>query len=54
MFFAQAFTSIGKVLYLDGDLIITYDIAGLYKTYISDYSVAAVLEHGISTVEAVK
>lgn len=33
-----------KVLYLDGDLIITSDIADLYNVDISHYSVAAVLD----------
>lgn len=33
-----------KVLYLDGDLIITSDIADLYNTDLSNYSVAAALD----------
>ena len=50
LFLHKILPSLDKILFLDGDIIITSDIANLYNTDISNYSVAAVPEYTVARV----
>ena len=54
LFLHKVLPFLDKVLYLDADLIINFDVAELYNTDITNYSVAAVPEYTVAKVETEK